>query len=116
MNVLSHFRFTVRATITRLTDLVLQRTLGENVTLMFSLSDDDPSVQTRNIRWFHRTPSSTIDITNSSDNRHTLSSDRLSFLIDGITHTDEGEYILQTTNEAGVRNGSVFLSVTGNTV
>ena len=98
---------------TSLTSLVVRRTLGDNVTFMFSLSNDDPPVKEVNIRWFFRTLQSTVDITNSSDNRHTLAPNRRSFLIDGITHFDEGEYILQATNEAGIRTGSVFLSISG---
>ena len=92
---------------------MVRRTLGDNVTFLFSLSNDDPPVQTDNIRWLFHTLQSTVDITNSSDNRHILAPDRLSFLIDGITHSDEGEYILQATNEAGTRTGSVFLSISG---
>ena len=106
----------VPATVTSLTALVLHHTFGDNVTFRFSLSNDDPPVQTTNIRWLFHTLRSTVDITDSSDDRHTLALDRLSFLIDGITHTDEGEYILQATNEAGTRTGSVFLSITGQTL
>lgn len=106
----------VKATIISITPVLIQRSLGDNVTIKFSLASDDPPVKTSNILWFHQTPGSVIDITNSTDDRHILSSDRLSFVIDGITHFDEGEYILQTTNEAGVRRFSVFLSITSNCI
>ena len=53
------------------------------------------------------------DITNSTDSRHMLALNRLSLLIDGITHSDEGEYILEATNEAGTRSNSTILTVSG---
>ena len=96
-----------------LTEFRLQLNLGDNVTLRFSLSDDDPLVQTEDISWFFISSGIRTDITNSSDSRHTLSADRLSFLIDGITHSDEGEYLLEATNAAGTGSNSVILSVTG---
>ena len=99
-----------------LTAFRLQLNLGDNVTLRFSLSDDDPLVQTEDISWFFISSRIRTDITNSSDSRHTLSADRLSFLIDGITHSDEGEYLLEATNAAGTGSNSVILSVTGNCV
>ena len=98
----------------RLTSVTLQLSLGDNVTMRFSLSNDDPPVQTEDIRWFFVVGGSRTDITNSSDNRHTLFPDRLSLLIDGITHFDEGEYVLEATNAAGTGSNSVILSVTGN--
>ena len=96
-----------------LTSVTLQLSLGDNVTMRFSLSNDDPPVQTEDIRWFFVVGGSRTDITNSSDNRHTLFPDRLSLLIDGITHFDEGEYVLEATNAAGTGSNSVILSVTG---
>ena len=102
----------MKATIHLLTDQVLHRSIGGNVTLLFSFSDDDPPVRTSNIRWFLHHAGVTTDITNSSDGRHTFTSDRLSFEIDGITHTDEGEYTIQATNEAGISRRSVFVSLT----
>ena len=103
----------VPTTVIRLTAFSLQLSLGGNVTLRFSLSNDDPLVQTEDIRWFFVSSGIRTEITNSSDSRHSLSADRLSFLIDGITHSDEGEYILEATNAAGTGSNSVILSVTG---
>ena len=102
----------MKATINLLTDEVFRRSIGDNVTLMFSLSDDDPPVKTSNIRWFLLEALTSVDITDSTDERHIFSPDRLSFEIDGLTHTDEGEYTIQTTNEAGVSRRSVFITIT----
>ena len=95
------------------TQLILHRSLGNNITFLFILTNDDPPVQTNNIRWLFHTLTTTVDITDSTDNRYTLGDDRLSFIIDGVTHTDEGEYILQATNEAGISRGSVFINIQG---
>ncbi|XP_019853400.1 PREDICTED: hemicentin-1-like [Amphimedon queenslandica] len=103
----------VRATVTSLVGFTLHRQNGDNATITFSLSEDSPLVKTENIRWFLRTVSSFEDITFRSDTRQTLSEDRLSLLIDGITETDEGEYILRATNEAGTGEGTVVISVAG---
>ena len=102
----------MRATINLLTDEVFRLSIGGNVTLMFSLSDDDPPVNTSNIRWFLLEGVTSVDITDSADERYNFTEDRLSLEIDGLTHTDEGEYTIQTTNEAGISRRSVYITLT----
>jgi hypothetical protein len=103
----------VLATITSLVGLTLHRESGSNATLSFDLSDDFPLVLTSNIRWFFRSVSTIQDITFTTDQRITISDDRLTLVIDGITETDEGQYILSATNEAGTSQGFIVIVVVG---
>ena len=107
--------FLVPATVQSLTDLVLHRSLGDNVTFMFSLSKDDPPVETQDIEWFFIFNSFNMRtvITNSANDRYNFSPNRLSLTIVGITLADQGQYILEATNAAGTRSNSSILSVVG---
>ena len=103
----------VPATVTSLVGLILHRENGDNATLKFALSEASPPIQTDNIRWYFQTVTTNTDITFSNDNRLTLSSDRLTLVIDGITEADEGEYMLRATNEAGTGENVIAISVVG---
>ena len=112
-DLMKSFSPLVPATVTSLVGFTLHRQNGDNATMIFALSEDSPLVKTNNIRWFLKTVSSFEDITFRSDSRQSLSADRLSLLIDGITESDEGEYILRATNEAGTSEGVIVISVAG---
>ena len=106
----------VPATVTSLVGPTLFRSSGSNATLAFALSEDSPPVQTENIHWFHHSLDSRVDITFSNDPRLFLSLDRLSLQITGIIDNDEGEYVLEASNEAGIGRGFIAISVRGNII
>lgn len=107
------FPFLVPATVTRLVDFTLHRENGGNATIKFALSNASPPVLTDNIRWYFQTVSEIRDITFSTDERLSLSDNRLTLVVDGITEADEGEYIIRATNEAGTGSNFVVISVVG---
>ena len=87
---------------------------GMSVTLRFSISDDDPLVQTENIRWQRLTPLQVpIDITESDSQHFQLADDRLSLTIVQLTDGQVGLYTLFATNEAGTRSNSITLVLEG---
>ena len=104
---------TVPATVESLVGFSIFRQPGGTVLFQFNISEDSPPVRTENIRWFFISLNNRVDITDTTDERFNISSDRLSLIIDGVTHTDEGEYLLQATNEAGPGIGVIVLSIAG---
>uniref|UniRef100_A0A1X7ULZ4 G-protein coupled receptors family 2 profile 2 domain-containing protein n=2 Tax=Amphimedon queenslandica TaxID=400682 RepID=A0A1X7ULZ4_AMPQE len=87
---------------------------GQSIVLTFSITQDDPLVNTSNIRWTFRGPAGLLDITESSDSRYELSSNRRSLAISHLlTSSDEGYYTVYATNEAGTQNASIQLMVEG---
>lgn len=84
------------------------------VTLSFSISNDDPLVQTENIRWERLTSLNVpLDITESDDPHYQLANDRLSLTIVQLTDGQVGIYTLYATNEAGTRSNFVALVLQG---
>ncbi len=77
------------------------------------LTNDSPVVITENIRWYFRGADVLEDITETDDIRFTLSSDRLSLIITGVTAAQEGAYILEALNEAGIGSGSIVFNIEG---
>ena len=87
---------------------------GQNIILTFSITQDDPKVNTSNIRWTFRGTSGLLDITESGDQRYQLMDERRSLMINHLVpSSDEGYYEIQATNEAGTRNASIYMTVQG---
>lgn len=68
---------------------------------------------TENIRWYFRGADILQDITDTTDIRFNISSDRLSLVITGVTAAQEGAYILNARNEAGIGLGTIVLNSEG---
>lgn len=104
----------VPATVTPLVTSPIVGIHGMMVTLIFSISNDDPLVQTENIRWERLTSLNVpLDITESDDPHYQLANDRLSLTIVQLTDGQVGIYTLYATNEAGTRSNFVALVLQG---
>ena len=81
----------------------------------FILTEDSPPVLTQNIRWYFVGAGVVEDVTERDDTdiRFNISSDRHTLIITGVTPTEEGEYRLVATNEAGPGVGSIVLNIEG---
>lgn len=106
----------VRATINRVSDVTFGVMIGGDTVFAFFLTEDSPPVKTENIRWFFTDIDGTTDLTEVSNDHIMISEDRLNLTLVGITHSDEGQYTLEATNEAGTNSNFYLLSITGNNV
>lgn len=88
--------------------------IGGDTVFAFFLTEDSPPVKTENIRWFFTDIDGTTDLTEVSNDHIMISEDRLNLTLVGITHSDEGQYTLEATNEAGTNSNFYLLSITGN--
>ena len=83
---------------------------GQSITLIFTITNDDPLVQVNNIQWEF----GTVDITEllMTDEQYELSDDRLSLIINHVSlSADQGIYTLSATNEAGIRSASIEIII-----
>ena len=83
---------------------------GQSITLIFTITNDDPLVQVNNIQWEF----GTVDITEllMTDEQYELSADSLSLIINNVSlSADQGIYTLSATNEAGIRSASIEIII-----
>ena len=103
----------VPATVTSVVGPVLDSRQGGTVVFQFILTNDSPPVLTENIRWYFRGVDVLEDITDTQDVRFNISSDRLRLEITGVTAAQEGAYILEALNEAGIGSGTIIFNIEG---
>ena len=88
---------------------------GYKITISFVIEDAFPEVQSENIDWYFLSDATNIQIPIRStiDNRYTFDENRVSLTITDLDLIDRGRYIITATNEAGVRNSSIYLDIHG---
>ena len=106
----------VPANVTPITPSPLFGVEGQNIILTFSITQDDPKVNTSNIRWTFRGTSGLLDITESGDQHYQLMNERRSLTITQLTSAHQGVYTLYATNEAGTRFNSINLQLQGKAI
>ena len=83
---------------------------GRNITLNFSVIEDEPKVPPEFITWSLSSVEGMREIT-SGDKRFIFSEDKLSLFITNLSLSDEGNYTLSATNIIGTGSAQVFLDV-----
>ena len=82
---------------------------GRNITLNFSVIEDEPKVLPEFIHWFLSNGAGMKEIT--SDLRFNFSEDKYSLVITNLSLSDEGNYTVFATNIIGTGSAQVFLDV-----
>ena len=88
----------------------------QSINLSFSIDNAFPDVVPAGISWtLRRSVNNTtiVHISEQSNNRYTLSSDRRSLMISNLTFDDAGQYTITATNIFGSDNYTVSLFVKG---
>lgn len=83
---------------------------GQNITLYFSVVEDEPKVLPASIHWYFHNGEDVLEITDD-DRRFGFSSDQLSLTITNLSLSDEGTYAVNATNIIGTGSAEVFLDV-----
>ena len=83
---------------------------GRNITLNFSVIEDEPKVNPEFIHWYLTNETGTLEIT-SDNQRFNFSEDMFSLVITNLSLFDEGTYTVNATNIIGTGSAGVFLDV-----
>ena len=86
--------------------------VDNSVSLTFTVVNDSPKVELRNILWKFN-GAILNNLTTPSDPRYSFSDDLMNLEIRGLQHMDEGVYTLTATNEAGTNSSSINLQIEG---
>ena len=84
---------------------------GQNITLNFNVTGDEPRVVPQHIRWYFMSNDITTEVNGS---RFLFSPNRQLLTITNLTLDDEGRYFLNATNIIGTGSSSVYVDVEGN--
>ena len=82
---------------------------GRNISLNFSVTEDEPEVVPEFINWFLSNGEGMQEII--SDGRFSFSEDKLALFITNLSLSDKGNYTLFATNIIGTGSAQVFLDV-----
>ena len=84
-----------------------------NIAVTISIKNASPIVRPENIKWMFQNNTGLNAVILEENTRYHFTANHQSLTLKNITHTDEGNYSIQATNEVGSDIVSITLEVEG---
>ena len=108
-----NFYFTVPPHVAAFTSLVLATIWNHTAVIQFNVTNAQPPISAKNIRWFFTPTTSRMPLLLANGTRHVFSADKQTLTIHPVLLNDAGMYTLEASNPGGASSGSVEVFVFG---